>query len=543
MSFRNKHWTNRNENRGYPLDDSATALSDQGDRLPINIITDMNLRYPETLGRFPFVSSLTVTPNLVSVTVQAAVALTDPLVLAPVVVFAAEKSDVVEGRPLAMESQVPGAGGWITFGSGIQGEYTGRFAGPLQGLIAPRAARAYRPFPVETLGLLGNAEALTGIVRLLGNSPIEVVKETREIDGIERDVIVIRLVGDPSIRDSGEEVNLFREFTGPCGGRPESGTCGTPAPIEFINTVPPDCDGNIILELEGCAEIAKVQPTVFPFNCGVVVDCSLGLVDVCLDNRLPDQDGILPNDYPDLCFVSEQPEESESLISESIPEVPSLSESEDVVGELPFVECFPDTGIDPRWINPMGSFVFVDDDSPDSVSCLDGFGESFATAESPLRSILVWDGFDDTTLERRVFTDVKMTRGPTGSKHNAGVIFNYRDHPTFPGRVEYFLAEVDYDEQIFRVLRWNGSAFVPQPAFVQLPGIGLDRWYRITVETTMGVGDNVDITAKLESVEDSSLFVTLGPLSTSQFLPATGINGIHVNRAFSRFSFFILEEL
>ena len=193
MSVRNNHWYNTNETRGYPLDESATSTSDQGKRLPANIISDINLRYPEILGPFAFLASVGVSPNLISVTLQSALNLTGDPGLNPLAVFSIARDELIEGRPYPLEAQAPGVGGWIVFGSGIQEEFTGRFSGPAQALLAPRAARAYRDFPVASLGKLASLNALAGIVRLQGIDPVEIVKDSREIDGIERDVIVIRL--------------------------------------------------------------------------------------------------------------------------------------------------------------------------------------------------------------------------------------------------------------------------------------------------------------------------------------------------------------
>jgi len=58
----NNHWYNINEQRNYPLDDTASCVANSGLRLPNNIITDLRLRWPEQHGKYAFVLSLSVTP-------------------------------------------------------------------------------------------------------------------------------------------------------------------------------------------------------------------------------------------------------------------------------------------------------------------------------------------------------------------------------------------------------------------------------------------------------------------------------------------------
>ena len=61
-------WSNANEQRGYPLHDLATKQSPDGTKLPSDILADANIMVPESAGKFVFVSSVSITPGLVSVT-------------------------------------------------------------------------------------------------------------------------------------------------------------------------------------------------------------------------------------------------------------------------------------------------------------------------------------------------------------------------------------------------------------------------------------------------------------------------------------------
>jgi hypothetical protein len=547
MAVRNQHWYNANETRSYPIDETATRVSDQGQKLPNNILSDINLRYPQILGQYPFLSSVGITENLVSITIQAATALSGTPIFAPVAVFSILQRDIIEGRPYALEPQYPGAGGWVVFGSGVQELFTGRFSAPTQSLIAPRAARFYRPFPVENISKLNNNDILTGILQLRGNEPIEVVKENRVINGVARDVIVVRLKPDGTLRVGGQEVNVFEALAGPCNKRPESGNCDDPAPIEFINTVPPDCDGNITIELRGCAEIARVTD-----QCGVVVDCSMGLIDACLDNRLPDDDGRLPNEYDDLCFFSEI-SESPPFISEEPPISisPGISESAiSLPSPIPFFECFAlsPTLKDPDWSVRSGSFLPVSDTTQTIHSFCSGSIETErGTDESQslsAQNLQLWEGSTEPTTGQRVTAYVKMLPLPVATKHNAGIVLNFRGRVGVPSQNEYFLVQIDHDTQEFGSFRFNGITLVPTTASVTLPSlILLDEWYTISAEIVDVGGGNVNITAFLDNLTGPAVSVTLGPLTTSRYLPDDGVHGVRADRAATRFGFFSIEDL
>lgn len=544
MATRNPAWLNANETRSYPLADSADLRSVQGDRLPHDIITDINLRYPNDLGLYPYLAAVGVTDQLVSLTIQAATSLSDTSSLSPVAALGLSKP-IIEGRPYALESQYPGSGGWVVFGSGVQENFSGRFLGPARSLLSPRAARSYRTLPVSSLSKLNALTALTGLVRLSGTAPIEVVKESRTIQGVNRDVVVVRLTQPAEDAVIDGENSIFREFLGKCSGRPESLTCGDPAPIEFINTVRPDCNGNITIEFDGCAKLAEVLD-----NYGVLVDCELGLIDACALGTLAASDGKLRTEYDDECVVNA---ESLWFNGNDFENVPSDSISEIVVtpppfsGSLPFYECFA-TGNVEQWNTISGTFALVSDVSPDPICDQDAFSDSFEgvttedrsyeSTDLGRRNIVTWEGFDTTTMSRRLTVDFKMINA--GAKKNAGVILNYRPHPTVPGRYLYHLVELDYDAGEIRVLRWNGTNFVTEPAFAAVPGISLGLWYRLQVEVTPG--SEADISVQLTNVDAPALSVSFS-FTAASFSPADGYFGLHANRSQSRFNSIRVEAI
>lgn len=309
MAARNQAWYDANANRAYPLDDGASLLTDAGELMPDHILTDLQVRFPRSAAQCAFIGSVTVTANITTITIlgapSPAVPTEDPAFDTEYVPLAAVTVvRPIVGRHYPLEALYPGVGGWVVFGPGVKEPFTGRFNDVTQSAIIPSAARSYQDLPIADAGLFGTANPLTGLITLSGGTDIEVVAECRTTpvampgaacgEGDSRTVIVFRLKNT----DLDRSRNVFDIYRGPCSGRPESQTCGDPQPIEFINTVGPDCCGRLILEFTGCA---RITPIAAPYA-GIVVDCSLGLADVCLTpNRLPDADGFLPNDYTDLC--------------------------------------------------------------------------------------------------------------------------------------------------------------------------------------------------------------------------------------------------
>jgi len=537
------HWYDANEERPYPLSDAATSIDSNGQMLPYTILADLKLQYPSTLGLYPFLASVCVTSSLVSITIQAAASPTDNASFVPVAVFSMAQP-VTPYVHYPLQGQADGVGGWVVFGEGVGENYTGRLPGPEAGLLSPRAARAYRPLPVSSLAFM-NMTPMTGMVNLQVDAPLQVSKESHEIDGVVRDVIVFRLAqpgGDPNVLSTTNQANVFREFAGICGARPESGTCGDPQPVEFLNTIAPDCNGNIDVVFNGCAIMGAVTD-----GSGVVLDCGLSLAVACQKNTLPDETGKLPNDYPNQCSQNSE-SVSESMPpthSDSVQHSHSNSESIPMTGSLPYVEGFGESdSVAPHWITASGRWKFVDDDAPDDPT-ISPYHRSYSTETligPTQRNIALWEGFDHQPLSRRYTTEFKLVSGLVNTGHNAGIVLNYRPHPLYPGRSVYMLIQLDYDAQQLNVLQFNGTGFIPEPVFADIANLNLDIWYKLVVDVTPGTGANVNIAIQLNSLSGMSVAVSL-TLSTSQYLPAAGYCGIHCNRGYARFGYFEVEEL
>jgi hypothetical protein len=332
-SLFNIPWLNANASRNYPLEDAAGKRDDLGAELPDDIITDINIWFPDSLGLTAFVSSVSITPNMVSVTIcahdsrifQAAGTAGKFTPLAAISI----PKPVDRYRNYQLSGFQTGVGGWISFGPGIDADTAKsfRFSSPSQTALLPRVVKTYSSSTgVTTIGKYGYATRLNGIIKFLSqNSQIlKIEKDKVRIDGVIRDAVVFRLNQEESGR------TVFERFLGPCDGRPESTTCDNP-PIHAINNVIPYCDGTIKVYLTELT-LDGVTGTVLSYaklgtnpNIGVnegdtvAIDYNTGMSDVCepksssINNDKIDHcddgcddweskgEGASP--LPDICFV------------------------------------------------------------------------------------------------------------------------------------------------------------------------------------------------------------------------------------------------
>ena len=267
-------WYNANEARRYPLHDAATLKSTTGAMLPNDILVDANIWIPRTAGRYIFLSSLSVTPNLVTMTFSATDATpicgTPSGVFIPVAVLNVRRP-IVRFKNYPLTPFLEGAGGWVSLGKGavdVPAALFFSFAGPLDGLLNDRVVRAYYDIPVTKMGKAGITPTLQGLIRLAG-APGSVVTRGAvvNIDGTPR------LAGLIGLDLAQNGVTRLQDLAGVCGHRPQARNCIKPA-ITEINDVQPDCNGNIDLEFEGLAIVGDTGD-------GMVLDSALGLGEVC----------------------------------------------------------------------------------------------------------------------------------------------------------------------------------------------------------------------------------------------------------------------
>lgn len=499
------NYYNLNELRRYPLDDASTGTDDAGTRINDAIIADCRIRWPSHLGTYAFVSGLTVTPKLVTLVILAAdgVQTTEGFTPLAAVTISGE---VVIGRPYPLRPLVDGVGGWVVFGSGVREATTLRFATPAQGLLAPKAARAYQLLPIDTLGKVGRSRALTGLVTIKGGNDISVVKEPVRVGDATRDALVIRLKQEPGAP------NVLQKYLGPCDGRPESGTCGRPG-VEYVNGVQPDCDGNLTIRIIG-AETGQFD------SCGgLVVDHDVNLDDVC--NAATRS----PRSWRDLCE-----DELSSGSSDSEGSLPSVESSISMSSEILPCEEFPyDEELDgaaPGFIPESGNFELTD---------------GYAATAGYMRNLSLLYLCDVTSsLDKRVTSEFKVHADRPN--RNAAIVINYHlvDPLTNP-HIEYFLVMLDLNVNKIRVLRYNGTVLAQQYASPATLPLVPDAIYRLIVET-QPFGSQVALNVTLVGVDDPAAVETSFSLATSRYGDDDGIFGVATDKAHATFLRFSVED-
>lgn len=555
MAIRNHNWYNLQSTRGYPVDPGASQLDDSGRGLPSHILVDANLRFPRSLANFAFISGITTTSTLVTVTILGAESTTSASQFVPLAAVTLPKPiDLFRHYPV--EALQAGVGGWLVFGAGTEEEHVLRFSTPSQSFMMPRTARGYRNLPVSSLAKDAVAEALQGVVGLNGEGPVEVVKEETLIQGEMRDAIVIRLKQDFA------NGSILQDLAGPCGGRPESETCNKPA-IETVNAVAPDCAGNIDIEVDG------VDLAPFESCGGQALDMDMDLDTAC-DVPSPNQA------FDDLCFPKLSSQASfESSLSSVSSSSSSLSVSSESVGcaALPVQESF-DEGA-PHWDVIQGTWTFESADSPgesfglfesessSSLSSSSSSSESSSSSSSsasvaPVPPVPVEQSYvasncgldnisliqtcDDSTIERQLVTDVQLV--DTCIERNAGLVLNYkRVGGVFP-HAEYYMPWLDWKTKSFRLLQWQGAGFRTLFEVAATMPIELGDWLRLHAEITAGPSaGQATITTSVRNITRPSFPSAVFSLVVSDYFPAVGQFGLATLNAKARFSFFELKEL
>jgi len=336
-------WLNANEQRNYPLHDLTDRAASDGRVLPNDILVDAHIWLPKSAGSKVFVSSVSVSPALITLTFAAA----------PFDPFCSSSVPVVSFVPLAvlrvsrphlsfrnyqLEAIYPGVGGWVALGAcdDLAGSYSMTFDGPDNTVLLDRTAHAFNDIPVMSVGKLGVLPKLTGTVRLQGVAgQIKTFATTKMIDGVLRRVAAIGLDKTNPLTDN------LATFAGDCGHRPQASNCKL-TPITEINGIKPDCDGNINIKFLGDIVVGAMQPG------GVILDHPIGLSQVCATkagfNPLPGED------HGDFC---EQPEPSSS----STPPEPSSSTGSEISsssGSLVPQDC-------EYFAGPVGPFTTYND--------------------------------------------------------------------------------------------------------------------------------------------------------------------------------------
>jgi len=287
----NLQWCNLNELRNYPFEDGVSRTSDSGKVLPDNILVDLNIAFPGTLGQEAFVSSIGITANLVSITVCAK----DGSTFTPLAAFSITTDLLVPYSNYELRPMTDGVAGWVSFGTGIKTTGSWLFSDTTQTKLLPKVAWAYVEEGVTGLGKLNTADLLTGdIVFQAGGSQllIDYISSSnalaREINGSPVNAIVF------SLNTNQYGKSLYELFLGPCDTSPESGTCRKPA-IFAINGAVPNCSGEITLQF------SETSSNIYPVFAVSDVDGNTSVIEISSNMDQATACALIHPAFQDIC--------------------------------------------------------------------------------------------------------------------------------------------------------------------------------------------------------------------------------------------------
>jgi hypothetical protein len=546
MAIRNQNWYDLQANRRYPLDERSTGVDDAGAPIHDDILADCHIRFPSNLGQYLFVQGVTVAPSLVTVVFGIAADLndTEPVTVAAVSLPRTAAQNVNHAiTPLA-----DGVAGWVVLGPGLDEEFAGRYSTPIQTLVSPRCARPYRPLPIPSLGKLNLATSLQGIITLSAQAPVTATyipatdAQALTVDGAPINAILFKLEGEL------QGFNPLREFLGPCGQRPESGTCPKP-PIATINGISPDCDGNINLVFDG------FDTAVFE-NCGGVdVISNTGLSEACAANndrrRRTPQDKCTPGTesiddgtwYDPTTQLPDPPTppdvvESESLFDDSVidycilPPICTDFEAADASAFTVREGLFVFESVSaPETCNPASSLAATPENN-----FVDHYVYSAANIVG--RNLALFKNCaSDWALGKTIGAELQITAD--GLQRNGGIVLNYLPGSSALGTpTRYLAALVDAAAGQLKLIRFNGTSFVTEYSAAMETIVG--TWYRVSATPVLS-GSTVVVTVAVEAVDDSVTPVSFA-VPISNYGDPIGQAGLLSLSAYTRFNKFTIED-
>jgi hypothetical protein len=522
MAVRNQNWYDLQATRRYPLDERSTGLDDNGQVILDSILVDCHIRFPATLGTYLYVQGITVAPALVSLVFGVASALDDSsgtTIAAVTLPRTAPQNVNHEITPLQ-----PGVAGWVALGPGLAEEFVGRYTAPLQTVISQRCARPYRPLPVPSMGKIGLAASLEGIVNITAAAPVTARHEKLTINDEQVDAIVLRLDGElPGTN------NPLQFFLGPCAERPESGTCPRP-PIETINGMSPDCDGNITFIVEGFDALSYN-------NCGGVdIISNTGLAETC--DALRDPRRRRPVDE---CNSSESLDED--YWYNPLDQIPPDVVIDEDLEETAFTNTCVTTplcvdfsgGTASNFVVRDGLFVFQSLLAPPICgSSEELFDEHYVytAADFVGRNIALFRNCSSNWIfNKTIRTQLAFTS--SGLRRNGGLLLNYVRGST----TTYLLAMIDNNLNKLRLLRFNGTAFIEEYSanFQTFPG----TWYELAVSPTQS-GSNL-VLAVTASAPNGAVSPVSFTVTLSNYGNPLGLAGLYSDRSYTYFNKFLIE--
>lgn len=264
-------WYNANEGRNFPIEDLASLSSTSGEVLPTDLIVDLNVSTPDLGIDYIYVSSVTVSEFLVSVTLGCVL----NGKASPLAAVSVERNINQVHRNLRLDSYLDGAVGWIVLGRGVINR-VGRwvFSSPSNTRVLPRCLHVFTHEGVTSLKAYNSASELRGTVDVLSSDPqiLRIYRDVRDINGTKTNCIVFGL------NTLNESVDTLQRYVGECFNSPDSETCARSS-IYSINHATPDCSGTVYIDIEEIPDNGMITPRRVGSN--LFLDYLVGLGSVC----------------------------------------------------------------------------------------------------------------------------------------------------------------------------------------------------------------------------------------------------------------------
>jgi hypothetical protein len=280
----------------------------------------------------------------------------------------------------------------------------------------------------------------------------------------------------------------------------------------------------------------------------VAVGCQLGLGDACVkQDRLPDDQGRLPNEYDNPCDTAEESEVEEASVQLSTQtsgtRIASVRE-EDLDSRLPYTEDFSSrTSQDFRAAH--GKLDIVADNE------LPIYGSFSLQSTTAGRCLAVWKrGIPQTdwsTYFKKATLHFSMRRGQMGVLHNGGLMFNYHELNQVGWCVELDHEGTFTGRKGLRVAQYRGATGITY-AFIPIRNLAPDTQYKLelTILPDENTPDAAWIFGRLSNNVDSGskLYVNelIKPLMLTGFGEPTGLFGLHAYRSKTQFNRLIVDN-
>lgn len=587
MSIRNLNWYNLQATRRYPLDDSAVGESVAGENLPNDILVDVHLRFPKTLGAYCYVQGVTLSAGIVTVLFGASPSLDEE---GTTIAAVSLPRPVTPNIHYAVQDIAGGVAGWVVFGAGSQTIFTGRYASPRATLLAPRCARAYNALPIVDIGKLNIGTALSDEVTLTGTTPLAITPKQLTINGRQVNALVFSL----NQNDASLSYNPLSYFLGSCGQRPESGTCPK-EPIETINGVAPDCDGNINIQFENlvgenfadCGGIDVLTPLSLAQVCaGSGYDRPIFYKDLCCPAEVADVDArdqlpaaslkvgtIIKTVAPEpkywkvVTIVGDVVTWVETTETDAIcgwPDPTAVIPSDVILNvsavqdypllELPVCIDFCSCGMSPLFDVRRGVFEVEKTTAPFGCAPCSEATEEPETIEdrTAVYSKNTYTAVDSSSLNiatlKNTASDwafgktitVQLKISPTGLDRNGGVVINYHVEPiNGTTQIRYLAAVLDVSRGQLRLLRYINNTFSVETQ--EFLNVKTNVWYTIAV-TAIFNGTNVALTVAVQELDGTGAATINTTITPAQYGTPMGAFGLYSNRSFTHFNRLTIDE-